>query len=37
MGAPEIKDGAVLNFFAQGMNGSLSSSALVGIIESAWN
>jgi hypothetical protein len=37
MGAPEIKDGAVLNFFAQGFAGSLASSALVGIIETAWN
>jgi hypothetical protein len=36
MGAPEIKDGAVLNFFAQGFAGSLASSALVGIIETAW-
>ena len=36
MGAPEIKDGAVLNIFAQGFAGSLASSALVGILETAW-
>lgn len=35
-GAPEIKDGAVLNFFAQGMAGSLASSILVGLLETAW-
>lgn len=36
-GAPQIKDGAVLNFFAEGTAGSLASSQLVGIIESVWN
>lgn len=36
-GAPEIKDGAVLNFFAQGMAGSLASSILVGTLETAWS
>jgi len=36
-GAPQIKDGAVLNFFAEGTQGSLASSQLVGFIESMWN
>lgn len=36
-GAPEIKDGAVLNFFSQGMAGSLASSTLVGTIETVWS
>lgn len=36
-GAPEIKDGAVLNFFAEGTQGSLASSQLVGVIETLWN
>jgi hypothetical protein len=35
--APEIKDGAVLNFFSQGMAGSLASSILVGNLETAWS
>jgi hypothetical protein len=35
-GMPEIKDGAVLNFFSQGMAGSLASSALVGVLETVW-
>lgn len=35
-GAPQIKDGAVLNFFAQGNAGSLASSQLVGTIETVW-
>lgn len=35
-GAPEIKNGAVINFFAQGMAGSLASSILVGTLETAW-
>lgn len=36
-GAPQIKDGAVLNFFAEGTQGSLASSQLVGFIETMWN
>ena len=36
-GAPQIKDGAVLNFFAEGTAGSLASSQLVGTIETLWN
>lgn len=35
-GAPQIKDGAVLNFFSQGMAGSLASSTLVGTLETCW-
>lgn len=33
---PQIKDGAVLNFIAQGNAGSLASSQLVGTIETVW-
>lgn len=36
-GMPEIKDGAVLNFFARGFAGSLASSILVGMLETTWN
>lgn len=36
-GAPQIKDGAVLNFFAEGSAGSLASSMLVGTLETVWN
>ena len=36
-GAPEIKDGAVLNFFAEGTAGSLASSQLVGTLQTVWN
>lgn len=36
-GMPEIKDGAVLNFFASGFGGSLASSILVGTLETIWN
>jgi len=36
-GAARIKDGAVLNFFAEGNAGSLASSQLVGILETVWN
>ncbi len=36
-GAPEIKDGAVLNFFAEGTQGSLASSQLIGMLETYWN
>ena len=36
-GAPQIKDGAVLNFFAEGTAGSLASSQLVGTLETLWN
>jgi hypothetical protein len=36
-GMPEIKDGAVLNFFASGFGGSLASSTLVGTLETIWN
>lgn len=36
-GAPQIKDGAVLGFFAEGTQGSLASSQLVGSIETFWN
>jgi hypothetical protein len=36
-GMPEIKDGAVLNFFASGFAGSLASSILVGTLETIWN
>jgi hypothetical protein len=36
-GAPQIKDGAVLNIFAEGSQGSLASSQLVGVIETLWN
>ena len=36
-GAPRIKDGAVLNFFAEGTQGSLATSQLVGFIETLWN
>lgn len=36
-GAPQIKDGAVLNFFAEGTAGSLASSQLVGTLETVWN
>lgn len=36
-GAPRIIDGAVLNFFAEGTQGSLASSQLVGFIETVWN
>jgi hypothetical protein len=35
-GMPEIKDGAVLNFFASGFAGSLASSTLVGTLETIW-
>ena len=35
-GAPQIKDGAVLNIFAEGTQGSLASSQLVGVIETVW-
>ena len=35
-GAPQIKDGAVLNIFAQGTQGSLASSQLVGVLETVW-
>lgn len=35
-GAPEIKDGAVLGFFASGFAGTLSSSTLVGTLETVW-
>lgn len=35
-GAPEIKDGAVLGFFASGFAGSLASSTLVGTIDTVW-
>lgn len=35
-GCPEIKDGAVLGFFAQSYAGSLASSTLVGTIETVW-
>jgi hypothetical protein len=35
-GMPEIKDGAVLNFFASGFAGSLASSILVGTLETVW-
>jgi hypothetical protein len=35
-GAPQIKDGAVLNFIAQGNGGSLASSQLVGTLETVW-
>lgn len=35
-GAPRIKDGAVLNIFAEGTQGSLASSQLVGVIETVW-
>lgn len=35
--APKIEDGAVLNFFAEGTQGSLASSQLVGFIETLWN
>jgi hypothetical protein len=35
--APQIKDGAVLNIFAEGTQGSLASSQLVGVIETLWN
>jgi hypothetical protein len=35
-GMPEIKDGAVLNFFASGFAGSLASSTLVGTLETVW-
>lgn len=36
-GAPEFKDGAVINFFAAGYAGSLASSMLSGVIETVWN
>jgi len=36
-GAAEIKDGAVLGFFASGMAGSLASSTLIGTLETVWN
>lgn len=36
-GAPQIKDGAVLNFFAEGTQGSLATSQLVGFLETVWN
>lgn len=36
-GMPEIKDGAVLNFFASGFGGSLASSTLVGTLETIWS
>jgi hypothetical protein len=35
--APQIIDGAVLNFISQGMAGSLASSILVGNLETAWS
>jgi hypothetical protein len=35
-GAPQIKDGAVLNIFAEGTQGSLASSQLVGVLETVW-
>lgn len=34
---PAIKSGAVVNLFAAGYAGSLASSTLVGMIETAWN
>lgn len=34
---PEIKSGAVLNLFAAGYAGTLASSTLVGIAETAWH
>jgi len=34
--APKIIDGAVLNFFAEGTQGSLATSQLVGFIETLW-
>ena len=36
-GAPQIKDGAVLNIFARGSAGSLASSQLIGQLETVWN
>jgi hypothetical protein len=36
-GAPEIKNGAVINLLAQGHAGSLASSVLVGTLETVWN
>jgi hypothetical protein len=36
-GAPQIKDGAVLNIFAEGSQGSLASSQLIGTLETVWN
>jgi hypothetical protein len=36
-GLPEIKDGAVLGFFASGFGGSLATSILVGTLETIWN
>lgn len=36
-GAPQIKDGAVLNIFAEGTQGSLATSQLVGVLETVWN
>lgn len=36
-GAPQILDGAVLNILAEGTQGSLASSMLVGILETVWN
>lgn len=36
-GAPLIKDGAVLNFFAEGTAGSLASSQLIGTLDTFWN
>lgn len=36
-GAPKIKDGAVLNFFAEGTAGSLAASQLIGTLETVWN
>ena len=36
-GMPEIKDGAVLNFFASGFGGSLATSILVGTLDTVWN
>jgi hypothetical protein len=36
-GAPQIKDGAVLNIFASGSAGSLASSMLIGQLDTVWN
>ena len=35
--AKRIVDGAVINFFAAGYSGSLASSILAGVMETAWN
>ena len=36
-GAPQIKDGAVVNVIAEGTQGSLATSQLVGVLETVWN